>query len=78
MLGHESVTAGIAGPEIADDVIGDESGSFRGHHRVGANRASRQVAPTRAGLRRDGRQHFDNCWHRDLLELTEISIHRSV
>jgi hypothetical protein len=32
MLGHEAVTAGVAGPEIADDVVGNIGGGFRGHH----------------------------------------------
>ena len=41
MLGHEAVTAGIAGPEIADDVIGKISRSFRSYHGVCANRTGR-------------------------------------
>ena len=32
MLGHKTVTASIAGPEIADHVVGNVSGCFRGHH----------------------------------------------
>ena len=32
VLGHETVTAGIAGPEIADDVVGQISGRFCRHH----------------------------------------------
>ena|ERR1017187_8147476 len=32
VLGHETVAAGIAGPEIADDVVGNVGGSFRGYH----------------------------------------------
>ena len=67
MLGHEAVTAGIAGPEIADDVVGKKSGSFRSHHGVSANRARRQIASARVGVGRDGRQDFSNCCHRDLL-----------
>jgi hypothetical protein len=30
--GHEAVTAGIACPEIADDVVHDVSGRLRSHH----------------------------------------------
>jgi hypothetical protein len=67
MLGHETVTAGIAGPEIADDVVGKKSRSFRSHHGVSANRARRQIASARVGVGRDGRADFSNCCHRDLL-----------
>ena len=69
VLGDEPITTGIAGPEVADDVVGDESRCFGGDHRVSANGASREVTPTRAGPRRDGRQDFSNCWHRDLLAI---------
>ena len=69
MLGHEAIAAGIAGPEIADDVVGNISGSFRGDHGVGANRAGRQIASARVGVGRDGRQDFSDCWHRDLLAI---------
>ena len=49
MLGHETVTAGVAGPEIADHVVGEVGGSFRGHHGVGAHRAGRQITSARIG-----------------------------
>jgi hypothetical protein len=32
MLGHETVTTGVAGPEIADEIVGEIGGSFRRHH----------------------------------------------
>ena len=32
MSGDEAIAAGVAGPEIADDVVGDIGGRFRGHH----------------------------------------------
>jgi hypothetical protein len=41
VFGHETVTAGIAGPQIADDVVGKISGGFRGYHGVRANRTGR-------------------------------------
>ena len=69
MLGDEAVTAGIAGPEIADEIVGEEGGSFRGHHGIRANRACRQITSTRVGVRRYGRQDFSDCWHRDLLAI---------
>ena len=69
VLGHETITAGIAGPEIADDVVGQIGGRFRRHHGIGANRAGRQITSARVGVRRDGRQDFSNCWHRDLLAI---------
>ena len=66
MLGHEPVATGVAGPEIADDIVGNKGGSLRRHHGIGANRAGRQIAYARVTVRRDGRQDFSKCWHRDL------------
>ena len=43
MLGHESVTAGVAGPEITDHVVVEIGGSFRCHHAIGTHRARRQI-----------------------------------
>src|ERR1700691_4342405 len=51
MLGHESVTAGIAGPEIADEIVGKIGGSFRGYHRVRTHRAGRQLTSTGVTVR---------------------------
>ena len=67
MLGDESVAAGIACPEIADLVIVDIGGRFGGYHGVRTYRAGGKIAPARIRLRRDGRQDFSNCCHRDLL-----------
>src|SRR6266850_6450605 len=78
MLGHKTVTAGIAGPEIADDVVGNKSGSFRSHHGVRANRAGRQIASARVGVSRDGRQDFSNCRHRDLLAISTCGYHTPI
>ena len=47
MLGHESVTAGVAGPEIANHVIVEISGSFRCYHGVSTHRARRQITAAR-------------------------------
>ena len=69
MLGHEAVTAGVAGPEIADHVVVQVGGSFRSHHGVGTHRAGRQITAARVGPRRYGRQDFSNSWHRDLLAI---------
>ena len=69
MFGYESVTAGVASPEIADEVLVQVGGRFRGHHRIGTNGTSRQITSTRVGARRCGRQDFSNCWHRDLLAI---------
>src|SRR6478735_3506125 len=66
MFGHETVTAGIAGPEIADDGVVEVGRSLRRDHGVRANRTGRQITSARVGVRRDG-QDFSNCWHRDLL-----------
>src|SRR3981081_1673140 len=74
MLGYESVTTGIASPEIADDVVGHESRSLRSYHGTGANCASRQIASARIGIGRHGRQHFSNCWHRGLLCDLDLSL----
>ena len=63
MPGHEAVTAGVAGPEIADYVIVEVGGSFSSHHGVSAHRARRQITATRIGLERYGRQDFSNSWH---------------
>jgi hypothetical protein len=67
MFGYESVTAGVTGPEVADEVLVQVGGRFGGHHGIGTDSASRQITSTRVGARRDGRQDFSNCWHRDLL-----------
>src|SRR5271155_4307354 len=67
MLGHETVAAGIAGPEIADDVVGKIGRRFRGYHGVRTNRACRQIRSARIGMGRDGRQDFSSSCHRDLL-----------
>ena len=69
MFGHEAVTAGVAGPEIADHVVVEVGGSFRSHHGVGTHRARRQITATRIGPIRYGRQDFSNSWHRDLLAI---------
>ena len=66
MFGHESVTAGVAGPEIADDVIVEVGGSFRSHHGISAHRARRQITAAGVGPGRYGRQDFSNSWHRRL------------
>ena len=73
VLGDKTIAAGVAGPEIADDVVGNIGGRFRSDHGIRANRASRQVASTRAWLSRDGRQDFSNCWHRDLLAIRNLT-----
>src|SRR6266496_5763315 len=67
MLGDEAVTAGVAGPEIRDDMIAEIRGRFRGDHGIRANRAGRQITSARVRLRRDNRQDFSDGWHRDLL-----------
>src|SRR6202047_2238024 len=67
MFGYESVTAGVTGPEVADEVLVQVGGRFRGHHGIGTDSTGRQITSTRVGARRDGRQDFSNCWHRDLL-----------
>ena len=69
MLGHETVTAGVAGPEVADHVIVEVGGSFRCYHGIGTHGAGRQITSSRIGPRRYGRQDFSNCWHRDLLAI---------
>lgn len=69
MLRHEAVAAGVAGPEIADDALFNKCGGFCCDHRIGADRASRQIASTRCRTRGFGRQDFSNCWHRDLLSI---------
>ena len=67
MLGHETVTAGIAGPEIADHVVVKVGGSFRCHHGIGTHRACRQIRSTRIRPKRYSRPDFSKCCHRDLL-----------
>jgi hypothetical protein len=66
MFGYETVTTGIAGPEITDHVVVQVGGSFRGYHGVRTHRAGRQITPARVWPRGNGRQDFSNCWHRDL------------
>jgi len=66
MFGHEAVTAGVAGPEIADHVVVEVGGSFRCHHGVGAHGARRQITTTRIRLKRDSRPDCSSSWHRDL------------
>ena len=61
VLGHETVTASVARPEIADEIIVQIGGGFGRHHGVRANRTSRQIAPARIGMRRGGRQNFSFC-----------------
>ena len=68
MLRDEAVTAGVAGPEVADDAVRRIGGRFRGNHRIRANRARGKIASARRGMRSQGRQDFSSCWHRDLLE----------
>ena len=41
MFGHETVTTGVAGPEIADQFVVQIGRRFRGDHGVGAYRAGR-------------------------------------
>src|SRR3954452_10069169 len=67
MLADAAVTAGVAGPELRDDMVGQVRGRFRGDHGIRANRAGRQITSARVGLRRDKRQDFSDGWHRDLL-----------
>jgi hypothetical protein len=67
--GYESVTAGIAGPEIADDIFGNISRRFCGHHRICTDRTGRQIASARIRSGRESRQTFSNRWHRDLLPI---------
>ena len=45
MLGHEPVAAGIAGPEVTDNVFRQIGGAFRRYHGVGTNGADRQITP---------------------------------
>ena len=61
VLGDEAVAAIVAGPEIADHMVGDVGGSFGGDHGVGADGTGRQLAATRSAVERDGRQHFSDC-----------------
>src|SRR5258708_5091955 len=60
VLGYETVTTGIAGPEIADDVVGNVGGSFGSYHGICANRAGRHIASARIGMTRFGRQDCSN------------------
>jgi hypothetical protein len=66
VLGHETIAAGIAGPEIADDVIEEISGSFGSHHGICANRASWKIASTWIRMALLGRQDFGSCRHHEL------------
>ena len=67
MLGHKARPAGVAGPEIADDVFSQLGRRFRGHHRIRANRAGRKITTAGIATMSGGRQDFSKCWHRDLL-----------
>jgi len=67
MLGHKAVTTGVAGPEIADDVVRQVGGRFGSHHGVGADRAGWQIAPAGIGSVRDG---LDRIALKDLAQRT--------
>src|SRR3954453_9836695 len=69
MLGHKTITASVAGPQIAHNVIGEIGGRFRSYHGVRTNKAHGQIAAARRGMRHTGRQGVSNCRHRDLLKL---------
>lgn len=64
VLGHEAVSAGIASPEITNQIVRQIGGRLRSHHGVCTDRAGRQITPARIGVRRDGRQDLSNSWHR--------------
>ena len=66
MFGYETVTAGVACPEIADQMVVQVGRRFRGYHGVRTYRAGRQITPAWVWLRGNGRQDFSNCWHLDL------------
>lgn len=52
MIGDKAVAAGIAGPQIADDIVRKESRGLRGDHAVGADRAGREIGAARRRARR--------------------------
>jgi hypothetical protein len=74
MFGYETVTTGVAGPEIADQMVVQVGGCFRGYHGVSTHRAGRQIAPARIRPGGNSRQDFSNCWHLDLPVILDLSL----
>ena len=74
VLGDKAIAAGVAGPEIAHYVVGQEGGRLGRDHGVGTDRAGREVAAARGRMRRLGRTG-SKCWHRDLLAIHFVIYH---